>query len=619
MPNRIPLPRPLKRILRRLAGAVGLSSAAGRGRSRKRKRMAGTQDPPRRHTTAFVQELTRLEPQVPQPARPEIRVAVAVGDALRAGLSWEWDQRLLLPTDWQNVLDAHAPALLLLEIADGSIPGWGAADGEEIAKLSAACRNAGVPVVLWVTAGADLGRSRNLAEFAELVLLPDQTTPAEWSRACHGRVEHQYPAVQPRLHNPQLLPGRQRDRGVCMVIDSAVPDQGTARALTSVVIPAVESVGSAEFDIWRIDASSVSGGLPPALDRHVAGQRPYEQVARVLPHYAVLLEPDHPSGQSVRHVLEAGAAQTAVVTLSELAGELPPEVAAHVAVGADVKSLRSEVVARLRHGELRDREAVKLHRAVLDGHTYASRVDTVLDGVGLARPRATGPVSAVVPTNRTHEIGNILENVGRQAYPRVELVLVLHGIEVDHAEIRARAADSGVADLTITEADESWTLGKCMNHGVSAAAGAYIAKMDDDNFYGGHYLTDLVRAFDYTDAGIVGKLAHYVWLRSTGAVVLRFPKAEHTFQRLVQGGSIVFRREVVRELRFADIPRGVDTDILDRALAAGIKTYSADRFNFASVRGADRDTHTWKVDDSFFMTASGRLVFYGDPRTHVDI
>jgi hypothetical protein len=404
-----------------------------------------------------------------------------------------------------------------------------------------------------------------------------------------------------------------------MVIDSVVPDEGTAQALASVVIPGVKSVDSAELEIWRVDPSPAGDVLPPVLGRRVVGQRPYEKVARVLPHYAVLLDTDAPSGRSVRQVLEAGAAQTAVVAPPGLAAELPPDVAEYVAVGADAKSLRIEIVARLRHRELRDREAVKLHRAVLEGHTYANRVDRILDRSGLARPRVAGPVSAVVPTNRAHEIGNILENVGRQAYPRVELVLVLHGIEVDHAEIRAMAADSGVTDLTITEADESWTLGKCMNHGVVAAAGAYIAKMDDDNFYGRHYLTDLVRAFNYTDAGIVGKLAHYVWLRSTGAVVLRFPKAEHTFQRLVQGGSIVFRREVVRELRFADLPRGVDTDILDRALAAGIKTYSADRFNFASVRGADRDTHTWKVDDSFFMTANGRLVFYGDPRTHVDI
>jgi Glycosyl transferase family 2/Glycosyl transferases group 1 len=615
----VPLPRRLKRLLRRLGGAIGVIPSVNRPMSSTRQAGARTGGAAEGPTAVFDQELTGPEPQLPQPARPEMRTAVAVGDRLRMGLAWEWDQRPILPADWQNVLNAHTPALVLLEIEDGSIPGWGAVDGEEIAKLCTVCRNAGVPVVLWVTAGADLERSQALVEFAELVFVPDETSAAELSRAWAGRVERWHPAVQPRLHNPQLLPGGQRDRGVCMVIDSAVPDEGMAQALASVVIPGVKAVDSAEFEIWRVDPPQASNVLPPVLDRRVVGQRPYEQVARVLPHYAVLLNTDAPSSTSVRQVLEAGASQTAVVAVPGIAAELPPDVAEHVAVGADVKSLRSEIVARLRHRELRDREAVKLHRAVLDGHTYANRVDTILDRVDLARPRATGPVSAVVPTNRIHEIGNILENVGRQAYPRVELVLVLHGIEVNHAEIRSQATESGVTDLTIIDADGSWTLGECLNRGVEAAAGAYVAKMDDDNFYGRHYLTDLVRAFDYTDAGIVGKLAHYVWLRSTDAVVLRFPKAEHTFQRLVQGGSIVFKQEIVRELRFSDLPRGVDTDILDRALAAGIKTYSADRFNFASVRGGDRDTHTWKVDDSFFMTASGRLVFYGDPRTHVDV
>jgi Glycosyl transferase family 2/Glycosyl transferases group 1 len=619
MRHPIPLPRPMKRVLRRVARVVGITPTAKRGSQSTRQSEAGTGGSAERRPAALADELTQLEPAVPQPARPEIRAAVAVGDRLRVDLAWEWDQRPVLPADWPDVLTAHSPALVLLEIADGSIPGWGAADGEEIAKLCMSCRNAGVPVVLWVTAGADLERSHTLANFTDLVFAPDEASAAEWSRAWAVRVEPLHPAVQPRLHNPQLLPGRQRDRGVCMVIDTAVPDEEMAHALASVIIPAVMSVGSGAFDIWQLDRSRGGDLVPPALAKRVVGRRPYEQIDRSLPHYAVLLNVDRPSGSSVRQVLEAGASQTAVVTLPDLAGELPRGVAEYVAVGADAKSLRGEIVARLRHPELRDREAVKLHRAVLDGHTYASRVDIILDRAGLARPLAAGSVSVVVPTNRVHELGNILENVGRQAYPRVELVLVLHGIGVNQEEIRARATDASVTDLTIIEADGSWSLGRCMNHGVAAAAGAYVAKMDDDNFYGRHYLTDLVRAFDYTGAGIVGKLAHYVWLRSTGAVVLRFPRAEHTFQRLVQGGSIVFRRDVVRELRFGDLPRGVDTDILDRARAAGIKTYSADRFNFASVRGTDRDTHTWKVDDSFFMTASGRLVFYGDPRTHVDI
>ena len=147
----------------------------------------------------------------------------------------------------------------------------------------------------------------------------------------------------------------------------------------------------------------------------------------------------------------------------------------------------------------------------------------------------------------------------------------------------------------------------------------YIAKMDDDNIYGPRYLSDLLAAFAYTDAGIVGKWAHYVWLRSTGAVVLRYPDSEHRYERRIQGGSMLFAGDVAREVRFSDIPRAVDSDILDRSMEQGVRVYSGDRYNYVSVRGDDRHSHTWTVTDSTFLTATGRLLFYGDPTTHVSL
>jgi hypothetical protein len=83
---------------------------------------------------------------------------------------------------------------------------------------------------------------------------------------------------------------------------------------------------------------------------------------------------------------------------------------------------------------------------------------------------------------------------------------------------------------------------------------------------------------------------------------------------------MLFRADIVRDLRFDDhLPRGVDTDILNRAQQAGVKTYSADRFNYVSVRGEDRHAHTWSIADTMLMNRGGTLVFYGDPRQHVDI
>ena len=47
--------------------------------------------------------------------------------------------------------------------------------------------------------------------------------------------------------------------------------------------------------------------------------------------------------------------------------------------------------------------------------------------------------------------------------------------------------------------------------------------------------------------------------------------------------------------------------------------WSADRYNYVSVRGEDNTAHTWTVEDATFMTSSGRLSFFGDPRSHVEV
>jgi hypothetical protein len=544
--------------------------------------------------------------------------ATAVGDRLHAALAWEWVQLQVEPSTWRTALHANKPDLVLLEVRGRGIPGWNESDAGELSRLLEWCRSGNVPIVAWATGDSPPAPLIDLiVTTAQCVFVADSKIVEEWrSQATHASIEYLGPAASPRLTNPaQGGPGRRRERGACLVVKADGLPASLPAELASIVAPAVEPI-SAEVDVLTIGDV---GELPSALQRRRVGAGGHGDVADAVNRSRVFVDATRIAPADTWSALEAGAAQTAVVTLPKLRAALPREIADHVAAADDQKSLRSEIVARLRQAELRDREAMRLHRAVLAEHTYSDRVSTMLASLGLDVPAAERSVSAVIPTNREHEIDNILANVGRQSHQDVELILVAHGLNVDHSDVGSRAKDFGVSNIVVIDADESLSLGVCMNLGVDAASGAFIAKMDDDNFYGCHYLQDLLLAFDYTEAGIVGKWAHYVWLQASGAVVFRYADAEHTYERRIQGGSMLFRQDVVRGLRFGDLPRAVDSDILDRAIAAGVKIYSSDRFNFVSIRGADRHAHTWTVADSTFMTGTGQLLFYGDPRPHAEV
>jgi len=549
-------------------------------------------------------------PPVPVVARPDLRVAVAASDALRRGLADQWVQ-----------VDATAPRvagtdLLLVELADGRVPGVGPADDPAVRDLLDAAAAAGVPVALWITSGRPPSGVNATAAFARLLGAATVVHVADLDDAWRAV------APQARLL-PPAAPARRparRDRPTgddarAVVVVPGASDELAAGPLAAVVGPGLAPIAD-RLEVLLLDPDLPARGILPAPLAEVARRAGDQDVAAAVAEAAVVVDGPRRTPHDTWALLRAAAAGTPVVSLDGL--PLPEGLPA-AAPGAPA-SVRAEVVARLHHRELADRDARRQRRAVLAGHTLAHRVRPLLASVGRAEPEPALPtVSAIVPTNRPRQVEEVLCNLGRQAYRAVELVLVLHGFTLDEAELRARALDHGVPHVEVVHAPGHLTLGACLNRGIDAAGGDLIAKMDDDNHYGVHYLGDLVAELRAQGAGIAGKWAHYVWLRSSGAVVLRYPDAEHTWARRIQGGSMLFAGDVARELRFADLPRAVDSDILDRAIEAGISIWSSDRFNFVSVRGADRTAHTWTVEDATFLTASGRLAFYGDPRSQVEV
>ncbi|QBF47265.1 glycosyltransferase family 2 protein [Janibacter limosus] len=519
-----------------------------------------------------------------------LRADVLASGRVRTGFAGQW---LLTTSD---------PDVVLVEVDARSTETVEA----PFARQREAVLGSTVPVIVWVTASsavatgaAAVTRLLQGVTAATHVLVDDPTVVDEWTRALGREVQHLGPAVDPALHSVALTGSTlARQRRLALV-------------------------GEPQFDRARLDRISPdlvsvlgSGKIPaePRGDRLDLGNN-----------RTVAFLADEPL--TPWYALEAASAGASLLATDEVAARWPESLAAHAYRVGDDSQLQQHAIAQMWQDELVDRTTLAAAREVRSEHTFARRASDLEALVGRARPGRTGPggargVSAVISTNRAHELDTVADNMARQTLLReghVQVVLVLHGLDVQTAEVAARFRDRGIDNLEIRHADSELTLGACLNLGIDASDGAHIAKIDDDNFYGRYYLSDLVDAIGYSGAGIVGKWAHYMWLRSTGAVILRFPKSEHSYERLVQGGSILMRGDVARELRFSDLPRRVDTTLLDRAKEAGVRTYSADRFNYVSIRGRDPQAHTWKLEDTAFMNRSGQVVFYGDPREHVEI
>jgi spore maturation protein CgeB len=610
--------------LRRELGAAVTDPQARTTLSRKVRKRARKEIARRRQATSVD------VPAFPVPEgpvnRPGLTAAVVLDPFSTLAFRFEWHQVPVPRQGWRELLGSARPDLLFVESAwAGNDKAWRLAmtqpegPAQDLVDLVAWCREQQVPTVFW-----NKEDPPNYDVFVQTAGLFDHVFTVDAERIPdyvrdlgHERVGLLPFAAQPRVHSPVRRLAAPLGE-VAFAGTYFTHKHAERRAQMDVLLPAAQERGLHIFS--RMQAEDERYQFPARYRRSVVGSVPYEQMLTAATAYPVFLNVNSVTRSPTmcaRRLFELSAAQTAV--LSTPSAAVGPFFGDTVTVVEDVDQARGALSMLLDQPEHRERLALRAHRRVFDEHLYTHRVDEVLRTVGLPVVPLDHSVSAVVPTMRPGQVDHVLTTLAGQVHRDLELVLVPHGFTVDEDDLRARARDLGLDRVVVRPAQADLTLGACMNLGVDAASGRYVAKMDDDNTYSPHYLSDLVRAFDYSEAEVVGKWAHYVHLAASDATVLRFAHAEHRYVNLVQGGTILTPRSVATEVGFEDLPRRVDTTFLDKVRARGGQVYSADRFNYVSRRAVSTDGHTWGIADQDLVNRSSRIVFYGDPTAHVTV
>jgi len=180
-------------------------------------------------------------------------------------------------------------------------------------------------------------------------------------------------------------------------------------------------------------------------------------------------------------------------------------------------------------------------------------------------------VSVLVSTLRADDLSHLLDQLIAQTLPAFELVLGLHTIELSASHKRQIAAlNRRKIKIIAKEFSKDKTLGMILSELAKLSSGEFIAKMDDDDYYGPEHLRDLLDAAIATKADVVGRAMNYVYLEPLQLTVRRFAphgtQAVELWSDWVCGGTIVAKREAAEAVGWF----GEGNTAVDRFLLSGI-------------------------------------------------
>jgi hypothetical protein len=202
-------------------------------------------------------------------------------------------------------------------------------------------------------------------------------------------------------------------------------------------------------------------------------------------------------------------------------------------------------------------------------------------------------ISIVVPTFKEKYISNIFLNYATSNYLAKELIIILNNNKLSLLQYQSWAYK--FENIRLYQLDDSYSLGECLNFGINQAKYNYIARMDDDDYYGPNYLTDLMHVFNSTDAQITGKNPVFVYFEDI--------KSLYAFnhRNLIMGGTFLFKKEVFDKIRFRNISYREDYYFLLDCVNAGIKVYPSDIYNFIYMRHFNAKDHTFRISSEDFI------------------
>ena len=255
--------------------------------------------------------------------------------------------------------------------------------------------------------------------------------------------------------------------------------------------------------------------------------------------------------------------------------------------------LQAALATDLDDGPSCEHLSVRLHRATaghLPGHDP-------MRGLGNLERIS---VSVVIATKRAGFLRHVERQIAKQVHGNVEVIVVGHGPEMA-APLASFGDTFGGRPLTGLTAPTEVRLGELLRRGADVATGDIVCKMDDDDWYGPHHLTDLVHGLVGSGGDLVGKAAEFFYLADIDRTVRRAVRGPEVSPWLLSGATLSIWRHRLREIGgWLNAARAVDQGLIESVLIAGGCIHRIHSLELLVNRhGLDA---TWKAASSEFLS-----------------
>lgn len=415
-------------------------------------------------------------------------------------------------------------------------------------------------------------------------------------------------AAQPQIHNP--IYKNRNYLGELTFAGSYYNNKHDDRKndINNIIAPSLK-YGTQIFDrYYSVEPKKVPNNQwPQEFKKNIVGNLNYNQMVEAYKNFDIFLNVNSVQNSKFmfsRRVFEVLASRTMVISgpsigVSEMFNGLVP-------VADSQKETENLLKIYLKNPVLREKLEREASRFVQLNHTYRKRLQEVCDVLGIKKDLSVKPkVSIVISTQRDEFLLNLYQNIKHQTYPNLEIVIVLNKNSMNINKWKKQFNNLN-RTVKVMQIDESVSLGYCLNEAISSTTGDIIAKFDDDDYYAPNYLLDMILSMEYSNADVVGKSSHYVYLEAKNMLILKtMGTGSESYSDFVSGATLVFTKKLFEDLGgFADRSRGEDTDLLRRAKEKGYLIYSNDTFNFCLFRRKNTSSHTWQVDENELLRNS---------------